>query len=350
MAIATIGGTTVQRPIEHEKDSVRSRIPKEYHDYFYLFDKASADVLPPHRVYDHRIPLKKDFIPPFGPLYSMSPVELRTLREWLDENLKKGFIRPSSSPAASPVLFVKKKNGSLRVCVDYRGLNAGTIKNRYPLSLFQETIAQVCKARFFTKLDLRGAYNLVRMAEGEEWKTAFRTRFGLFESLVMPFGLCNAPATMQNFINDVLRDYLDVFATAYLDDILIYSTSLNEHREHVRMVLRRLKEAGLYLKAEKCEFHQTEVEYLGMIISVQGIKMDTKKISAITEWPTPKNVRDVQSFLGFANFYRRFIKDYSKVVAPLTRLTRKNTPFQWSPQCHEAFNKLKSTFTTAPVL
>lgn len=348
--IATIDSTPVKQPTNDDQAEIRKRIPKEYHDYLRLFDKSSADVLPPRRIYDHRIPLKKDFVPPFGPLYSMSPIELRTLREWLDENLKKGFIRASSSPAASPVLFVKKKDGSLRVCVDYRGLNAGTIKNRYPLPLFQETIAQLCKARFFTKLDLRSAYNLVRIAKGEEWKTAFRTRFGLFESLVMPFGLCNAPATMQNFMNDVLRDYLDVFATAYLDDILIYSTSLEEHREHVRKVLQRLKEAGLYMKAEKCEFHQTEVEYLGMIISVQGIKMDTKKIATITEWPTPTSVRDVQSFLGFANFYRRFIKDYSRVVAPLTRLTRKNIPFRWSPQCHDAFNKLKSRFTTAPVL
>jgi hypothetical protein len=211
--------------------------------------------------------------------------------------------------------------------VDYRGLNEGTIKNRYPLPLLHETLLRLQKAQYFTKLDIRGAYNLVRMAEGEEWKTAFRTRYGLFESLVMPFGLTNAPASFQHFINDVLRPYLDVFVTAYLDDILIYSDNLNDHRNHVLKVLEALSKAGLHLKPEKCECHQQEVKYLGFIISTSGTKMDPAKVATIQEWPEPRNVKDVQSFLGFANFYRRFIKGYSAIVAPMTLLTRKNTPF-----------------------
>ena len=184
-------------------------IPEEYQEFKALFSEEEANKLPPHRPGDHHIQLKEGTTPSFGPLYSLSKHELEALRKWLDENLSKGFIRPSSSPAGSPILFVKKKDGSLRLCVDYRDLNEKTIKNRYPLPLIQETLMQLSKAKWYTKLDIRGAYNLIRMAEGDEWKTAFRTRYGLFESLVMPFGLTNAPATFQAYINETLSSYLD---------------------------------------------------------------------------------------------------------------------------------------------
>ena len=291
-------------------------VPPEYHDFLDLFSKKKGEALPPHRPYDHRINLKEGFTPPHRALYAMSRNELKAMAKFLKENLPTGRVRPSNSEAAAPVLFAKKKDGTLRVCFDYRGLNAGTIKDRYPLPLFSETIVQLKGAKYFTKLDLRGAYNLIRMAEGEEWKTAFHTRWGLFECLVMPFGLCNAPATMQRFINDTLRDCLDLFATAYLDDILIYSKTLEEHRQHVCAVLEKLKKAGLYLKPEKCEFHKTQVEYHGLIVSTEGIEMDPTKVATVLEWEEPQNVKDVQSFLGFANFYRRFIEGYSKIVAP----------------------------------
>jgi hypothetical protein len=234
--------------------------------------------------------------------------------------------------------------------VDYRGLNEITIKNRYPLPLIQETLAQLSKAKWFTKLDLRGAYNLVRIADVEEWKTAFRTRYGHFEYNVMPFGLTNAPASFQHFINDTLRNFLDVFCTAYLDDILIYSDSLAEHKVHVRQVLRKLKEAGLYLKPEKCEFHVQEVKYLGLIITTEGVRMDPAKVTAVREWETPSNLKDVQAFLGFANFYRRFILGYSKIVAPLTALTKKDRKFQWDAKAQAAFLQLKEAFCSAPIL
>jgi hypothetical protein len=193
--------------------------------------------------------------------------------------------------------------------------------------LLHEILLRLQKAKYFTKLDIHGAYNLVRIAKGEEWKTTFRTQYGLFESLVMPFGLTNAPASFQHFINDVLRPYLDVFVTAYLDDMLIYSDNLEEYKKHVLKVLEVLSKAGLHLKPEKCEFHQQEVKYLGFIISTSRTKMDLVKVATIQEWPAPRNVKDVQIFLGFANFYRRFIKGYSNIVSPMTCLTQKNMRF-----------------------
>lgn len=325
-------------------------VPSEYHEFLPTFSKKLAETLPAHRPYDHKINLEKGFTPPFGPVYSCSVKELETLKEWLEDNLRKGFIRASSSPAGSPVIFVKEKDGTLRVCVDYRGLNAGTIKNRYPLQLIQETLRRLQKAKYFTKLDIWGPYNLLRMAAGDEWMTAFRTRYGLFESLVMPFGITNGPADWQHFINDVLRPFLDIFCTAYLDDILIYSDTLEEHQHHVKQVLQALTDAGLAIKPEKCEFHKTSVEYLGLIITTNGTEMDPKKVATVSEWPTPENVKDVQGFLGFPNFYRRFINGYSKIVSPMTALTRKDTPFVWSPTCQEAFDALKAAFTSTPIL
>jgi hypothetical protein len=206
------------------------------------------------------------------------------------------------------------------------------------------------KAKWFTKLDIRGAYNLIRMAKGEEWKTAFRTHDGLFESLVMPFGLTNTPATFQNYINDVLAPYLDRFCTAYLDDTLIYSDNFEEHQQHVRLVLDAFAKVGLHLKPEKCEFHQQEVKYLGLIISMEGIKMDPEKIRAVQDWEPPSNLKDVRTFLGFANFYCRFVRNYSRIVQPLTFLTHKGVPFAWSMEQQMAFDTLKATFTSAPIL
>ena len=205
--------------------------------------------------------------------------------------------------------------------MDYRALNEGTITNRYPLPLAKKTLMRLAQTRIFTKLDVRGAYNLMRMKEGDKWKTAFRTPYGLFESLVMPFGLTNAPATFQNFINDALSPYLDNFATAYLDDILNYSNNLQEHQDHVKSILAALTKQGLYLKLDKCVFHTEEVKYLGLIVGAEGIKMDQTKVESIKEWPTAERARDVRAFLGFANFYRRFIKGYSEIIWPMTLLT-----------------------------
>jgi hypothetical protein len=334
-------------PIQEETSS--TTIPERYKQFQDVFEKKNADVLPEHRPYDCAIDLQDGAQPPFGPIYNLSQNELTTLREYIDENLAKNFIRHSKSPAGAPILFVKKKDGSLRLCVDYRGLNKVTVKNRYPLPLISGLLDQLGQAKIYTKIDLRGAYNLVRIKEGDEWKTAFRTRYGHFEYNVMPFGLTNAPAIFQHLMNDIFREYLDRFVVCYLDDILIYSKNIEEHEEHVKMVLQKLREKGLYAKLEKCAFHQPKVEFLGYVISSEGLLMDPKKVQAVTEWALPKTVRDVQCFLGFANFYRIFIKNYSQVAAPLTRLTCKDK-LEWGLAAQKAFEDLKAAFTTAPIL
>jgi len=288
-----------------------TKVPSEYHDLLHVFSRSDSEKLPQRRPYDHKIQLEKGKQPPFGPLYSMSQNELKVLRKYLDDNLAKGFIRASSSPAASPVIFVKKPGGGLRFCVDYRALNALTIKNRYPIPLIQETLRRLSKAKYYTKFDIIAAFNRLRVAKGDEWLTAFRTRYGLFEYLVMPFGLANAPSTFQHFVNDVLRPYLDVFCTAYIDNILVYSDNLQDHKKHVRLVLEAMSEAGLQLDIDKTEFHKAEVTYLGYVISTDGIKMDPAKVQAIVSWEYPTNTKDVRAFLGFANFYRRFINNFS---------------------------------------
>jgi RNase H-like domain found in reverse transcriptase/Reverse transcriptase (RNA-dependent DNA polymerase)/Integrase zinc binding domain/Chromo (CHRromatin Organisation MOdifier) domain len=339
--------------MEHSSNTSQSElqhVPLEYHDFADVFSKAKADKLPEHKPYDHSILLIPESSPPFGPIYSLSDVELKTVREYLDENLAKGFIQPSSSSAGAPILFDKKKDGSLRLCVDYRGLNKITVKDRYPLPLISELLDRVRNATIFTKIDLRGAYNLIRIAKGEEWKTAFRTRYGHYEYKVMPFGLTNAPATFQRLINNVLRNFLDLFVVCYLDDILIYSTTIEDHRIHVRQVLQRLRENNLFAKPEKCIFHTSEVDFLGYIVTPSGMKMNPQKVQSVLEWPCPKSVNDLQSFLGFANYYRRFIQDYSAIVTPMTKLLKKDATFVWNNTAQAAFHILKSRFTSAPIL
>ena len=272
----------------------------------------------------------------------------------LCENISMRTLPKTSSDILSrccgaPILFVKKKDGSLRMCVDYHGLNKITIKNRYPLPLIFGLLDQLGRANVYTKIDLRGAYNLVHIKEGDEWKTAFRTRYGHFEYNVMPFGLTNAPAIFQHLMNDVFREFLDDFVICYLDDILIFSKNEEDHEKYVWLVLEKLRNAGLYAKLEKCVFHQSQVEFLGFIISGEGLFMDPKKIQTVFEWKRPTTVRDVQCFLGFANFYRIFIQDYSKIAARLTRLTCKDK-LEWSMEADQAFEILKMTFTSAPIL
>ena len=302
-------------------------LPPAYHEFLDVFDRSQAKILPPHRPWDHPIDLQQGKNPPAVRPYSMNHHELRALRQYLDEELSKGFIRVSRSPAAAPVLFVKKPNGDLRFCIDYRGLNAVSIKNRYSLPLVSETLSQLSKAKYYTKLDIISAFNKLRIREGDEWKAAFTCRYGLFEPLVLPFGLSNGPASFQAYINHALRGYLDRFCTAYMDDILIYSENLTEHRNHVKSILQRLREHGLQVDISKCSFETNQVTYLGLIVSTTGIKMDQKKVACIQEWPAPKSPRDIQCFLGFANFYRRFIPEFSRLAAPLTQLTKKDVPF-----------------------
>jgi len=279
-------------------------IPEKYRQFKSLFDKAKGpEALPKHKPWDHEIPIQEGKQPTFGPVYSCSEKELAMLREYLEENLAKGSIRESCSSAGYPILFVPKKNRKLCLCIDYQQLNSITIKNRYSLPRIDETMDKINGATHFTKLDLQGAYSLVRMKEGEEWKTAFRTRYGLYEYLVMPMGLTNAPASFQALINNTLRPYLDDFCVAYLDDILIYSKSQEDHDKHIKLVLNQLQKHHLHIDLEKSEFDKEEIEFLGHIIRIHGIRMDPKKVKAILQWPTPQNLKELQAFLGLANYY-----------------------------------------------
>jgi hypothetical protein len=244
-------------------------------------------VLAPHQPYDLHIDLEPGMEPPPGPVYSLSPLELEALRDFLDENIWSGFICPLASKHGAPVLFVKKKNGSLRLCVDFRALNRITKKDRYPLPLINGLLDVPWRARHYTKLDLRHAYHLIWVAKGDEWKTAFCTRYGSFEWLVIPEGLTNAPAAFQRFMNSVFSDLLDTSVLVYLDDILIYSETASEHRCHVQEVLWRLQKHGLFARADKCKFDVDRTEYLGYILSPEGLTMDDSKVQAIWNWPVP---------------------------------------------------------------
>ncbi len=336
-------------PLQDEAVNL-SNVPAEYHDLKEVFSKSRAASLPPHRPYDCAIDLVPGTSPPKGRLYSLSVPERGAMEKYISDSLAAKFIRPSSSPAGAGFFFVAKKDGSLRPCIDYRGLNNITVKNTYPLPLMSSAFERLQGASLFTKLDLRNAYHLVRIREGDEWKTAFNTPRGHFEYLVMPFGLSNSPAVFQALVNDVLRDMVDQFIYVYLDDILIFSSSLQEHVQHVRRVLQRLLENGLFVKAEKCVFHAQSVPFLGYIISSEGTRMDPDKVKAVVDWPTPDSCKALQRFLGFANFYRRFIRNFSQLAAPLTALTSTRVMFRWSSAAEAAFSNLKSRFVSAPIL
>ncbi|KAK3525886.1 hypothetical protein QTP70_010942 [Hemibagrus guttatus] len=254
-------------------------------------------------------------------------------------------------PGSGGVFLHGEEVRGLRPCIDYRGLNAITVRYPYPLPLVPAALEQLRGARFFTKLDLRSAYNLVRIREGDKSKTAFHPTHGHYEYLVMPFGLTNAPAVFQSLINEVFQDIFGKWVIAYIDDILVYSTSLEEHVHHVWAVLSRLQQNNLYVKPEKCEFLRTTIMFLGYVISRQVVEMDLTKVCAVTEWPNPTTIKELQWFLGFANFYRHFIWNYSSVASPLTSLLLgKPRRLSWSDQAQVAFVKLKDSFTTAPIL
>ena len=315
-----------------------------------VFSAKEFDQLPAHRSWDHAIDLSEGFKAADCKVYPLSPAEQGALQEFLDENLRTGRIRPSKSPMASPFFFIKKKDGSLRPVQDYRKLNDGTIKNKYPLPLIQELIDKTTNAKFFTKLDVRWGYNNIRIKEGDEWKAAFRTNRGLFEPTVMFFGLTNSPATFQGFMNEIFRDLVDDgHVVVYLDDILIFADNRAHHDELVRKVLQILRRNKLFLKPEKCSFAQSTVEYLGHIIGNGEVRMDERKVAAVREWPVPETLRQLQRFLGFCNYYRRFIEGFSKIAKPLHHLTGKVT-WTWEAEQQAAFDKLKEMICTEPVL
>ena len=306
--------------------------------------------LPPDREGEFTI----DLLPGTNPIsltpYRMAPAELRELKAQLQELVDKGFIQPSISPWGAPVLFVRKKDGTLRLCIDYRQLNRVTIKNRYPLPRIDDLFDQLKGACVFSKIDLRSGYYQLKIRDDDVPKTAFRTRYGHYEFLVMPFGLTNAPAAFMNLMNRVFHPYLDRFVIVFIDDILVYSKNEVEHARHLRLVLQTLRANKLYAKFSKCQFWLDHVSFLGHVISAQGVLVDPQKVAAVENWEQPKTVTEVRSFLGLAGYYRRFVKGFSTIALPLTKLTRKEVPFVWSEECEQSFQQLKYFLTHAPVL
>ncbi|PRP73023.1 retrotransposon nucleocapsid protein, partial [Planoprotostelium fungivorum] len=413
-------------------------LPKEYRAYAAAFVDSVRE-LPLHGPQDLRIDIQEGRAPPFGPLYSLSAEELKLVHDYIETMVSRGLIRPSTSPCGAPILFARKKDGSLRLCVDYRKLNDITVKNVYPLPLIPQLLDRLGSAKIFTKLDLKDAYWLIRIREGDEWKTAFRTRYGLFEYLVMPFGLSNAPGNFQAYVHSCFSDMLDQFpldhrvneqeikwgsslpyrlgsakiftkldlkdaywliciregdewktafrtryglfeylvmpfglsnapgnfqayvhscfsdmldrfVIIYLDDFLIFSESEEEHVQHVSLVLQRMIEKKLFCNLKKCQFHTTRVEFLGYDISPLGLHMCPDRIKSIQDWKPPTNVKETQSFLGFCNFYRNFIPYYSTLSSPLSNLTRKTVAWEWGTAQQKAFDDLKTAFASADVV
>ncbi|GBG63515.1 hypothetical protein CBR_g38583 [Chara braunii] len=320
------------------------------------FLDAYSDVLEsPHgvvldRPIRHEIILEDGAVPPRGCIYRMSEEELSVLRAQLDDLLEKGWIRPSSSPYGAPVLFVRKKNKNLWLCIDYRKLNAQAIRNVGPLPRIDDLLERLGGAKFFSKLDLKSGYHQLEIRKEDRYKTAFKTRYGHFEWLVMPFGLTNAPATFQAAMTTEFRHMLDRYVLIYLDDILVYSRSLEEHVEHLRTVLERLRQAKYKANRDKCEFARQELEYLGHYVMPQGIPPLADKIEALRVWPEPTNTTDVRSFMGLAGYYQRFITGYSKIVAPMTRLQSPKVPFVFDDDARRSFQALKTAMLMAPVL
>lgn len=315
-----------------------------------VFPEELPPGLPPSREVDHRIELLPGSVPPSRPTYRLSASELIELKKQLEELTKAGFIQPSKSPFGAPILFVKKKDGTMRMCIDYRALNNITIKNSYPLPRVDELFDRLQGAKYFSKIDLRSGYHQIRIQPEDVPKTAFRTRYGHYEFLVLPFGLTNAPGTFMHLMHQSFRRFLDDFVLVFLDDILIFSNTLEEHEKHVKQVLEVLRKEKLYAKESKCEFFKEEVEFLGHIVGRNGIRMMQDKVQAVNEWPTPTRVTDIRAFLGTAGYYRKFIKDFSKISAPLSELTKDGVPFDWGTEQQSSFVALKKAISAGPVL
>jgi len=307
--------------------------------------------LPPRRRVDHAIEVMPGVAPPAKAPYRMSHEELKELKVQLEELLTKGYIKPSKSPYGAPVLFVHKKDATLRMCVDYRTLNKAMVKNWYPLPRIDDLFDCLSGAKVFSRIDLRSGYYQIQITERDEEKTACPTRYGSYKFLVMPFGLTNAPAIFCTLMNDIFREWFDDFVVVYIDDNLIYSSSLEEHAEHLRKVFQRLRENKLYAKLEKCEFGVTEVDFLGHRITQEGLMMDDHKVKAILDWEPSKSIPALRSFLGLASYYRKFIKNFVKIAALLTNLLKKFTvTYDWEEACDEAFETLKGILVKASVL
>lgn len=331
-----------------EKEEIPQVVQQLISKYDSLFQEPTQ--LPPERSCDHSIPLLPGAQPVNVRPYRYSPQQKTEIEQQIATMLKTGIITPSRSSFASPVLLVKKKDGTWRFCVDYRHLNALTVKNKHPLPIVDELLDELSGASWFTKLDFRSGYHQIRVAKGEEFKTAFKTHSGLYEFRVMPFGLTNAPATFQSIMNTIFAPILRKHVLVFMDDILVYSPSLETHLFHLEQVFQIIQEHKFCIKQSKCVFAQPQLEYLGHVISANGVSTEPSKIQAVVDWPVPKSIKALRGFLGLTGYYRRFIKSYSMISRPLTQLLKKGVLFQWTSVAQEAFDLLKQALVQAPVL
>ncbi|KAF8052607.1 hypothetical protein N665_1538s0001 [Sinapis alba] len=354
---ATVQSTIKEQTAKELLTSVANHepfIPEEIkfllQEYREVFPEDNPVGLPPFRGIEHQI----DFVPgaslPNRPAYRTNPVETKELQKQVNDLLEKGHIRESMSPCAVPVLLVPKKDGSWRMCVDCRAINNITVKYRHPIPRLDDMLDELHGSCVFSKIDLKSGYHQIRMKEGDEWKTAFKTKLGLYEWLVMPFGLTNAPSTFMRLMNHVLRALIGRFVVVYFDDILVYSRTMKEHVDHLRQVLDVLRRESLYANYKKCSFGTDNLVFLGFVVTSQGIQVDEEKVKAIKEWPTPKTIGEVRSFHGLAGFYRRFVRDFSTIAAPLTEVIKKSVGFTWGQAQEDAFQLLKERLTSAPLL
>jgi len=329
----------------------RKLVPEKFHRWIKVFGKKQSERMPTRKLWDHAIEVKEGFMPRKGKVYLLSREEREEVQEFVKEQLRKGYIQPSKSPQMAPVFFVGKKDGKKRMVQDYQYLNEWTIKKNYPLPLILDVLENIGTKKVFMKMDLRWGYNNVRIKEGDKWKAAFTTPEGSFEPTVMFFRLTNSPATFQTMMNELLRDLTNTGKVAvFIDDVIVGTETEEGHDELVAEVIKRLEENDLYVKPEKCKWKVKEVDFLGVVIGPEGIKMEKEKVKEVLEWPTPKCVKDVQKFLGLANYYRQFIEGFATVARPLHDLVKKDKKWEWTEKEEKVFQKLKERFTKEPVL